>query len=96
MIELLGSLNHPNSQMCVMTERAVVRALEGDCHSPIAALAAVEGDRVNLQVAVGSRDGAPPLVTASANSGIGNTPDAVAAVIQSLQAQGVKKMLAVE
>src|SRR5206468_7406133 len=37
--ELLAVLDHEPSRRCVDAERAIVAALAGDCHSPIAALA---------------------------------------------------------
>lgn len=93
MLEVLAPINHADSQTCVIAERAVVQALNGDCHSPIAALATIDAQKLYLRVAVGARDGNPPLVSAAATAGISNEPDALVSVIQVLEAQGVKQLL---
>ncbi len=66
---LLAPLDDPATAACVAAERAVVTALNGDCHSPIAALAAYDeaGRVMRLRVAVGQRDGRPPVARASAS-----------------------------
>jgi hydroxymethylbilane synthase len=59
--ELLATLNDPATAKCVEAERRLVARLGGDCHSPIAAYAVVEGDQIYLRAAVGERDGFPPV-----------------------------------
>ncbi|HEX8523139.1 MAG TPA: hydroxymethylbilane synthase [Tepidisphaeraceae bacterium] len=93
-IDLLASVNDPESQKCVVAERAIVQALKGDCHSPIAALAELSNHQITLRVAVGGRDGNPPVLRAAAIAGVGNEPDAVASAMQALTAQGVREILA--
>jgi hydroxymethylbilane synthase len=93
MLDLLAPINHSDSQTCVIAERGIVQALNGDCHSPIAALATIDAEKLLLRVAVGARDGQPPLLSASATAGISNAPDAVASVIETLKAQGVMQLL---
>jgi len=63
--EVLSQLDHPDTRRCVDIERDVVRQLNGDCHSPIAALAVLESDRITLRVAVGGPDGSAPVRRAS-------------------------------
>jgi hydroxymethylbilane synthase len=63
--EILALLNDPTSAACVLAERELVRLLDGDCHSPIAALAELHENGLKLRAAVGARDGNPPLVIAS-------------------------------
>ncbi|MBC8106408.1 MAG: hydroxymethylbilane synthase [Anaerolineae bacterium] len=58
---LLSALDDPITANCVAAEREVVRALDGDCHSPIAAFATFENGEVVLRVAVGQRGGDPPV-----------------------------------
>lgn len=65
--DLLSRLNDPLAAACVEAERHVVRLLEGDCHSPIAAYAVVDGDRLTLRAAVAARDGNPPTLYALAS-----------------------------
>jgi hydroxymethylbilane synthase len=93
-LALLGALDDPATAACVNAEREVVRALEGDCHSPIAALATVEAGRITLRAAVGGRGGALPVVSASGSAGRDDAPRAVAEVYQSLLRQGVQALLA--
>ena len=94
MIDLLAPINHVDSQITVSAERGIVQALNGDCHSPIAALATIEGENLHLRVAVGARDGQPPLLCAAGSVAISNAPDAVASAVQALTLQGVVQMLA--
>jgi hydroxymethylbilane synthase len=91
---LLGALNDETSATCVEAERRLVKALEGDCHSPIAALATIAGGQITLRAAVGRRDGKPPVVEAIASSARNNLDGVVGQVYQSLLAQGAPAMLA--
>ncbi len=92
-LKLLAAVDDRDSHTCVVAERSVVQVLNGDCHSPIAALAEIQGDQLRLRVAVGTRDGGAPVLRAAAISKIGNEPDAVASVLQALNPQGVKNAL---
>jgi hydroxymethylbilane synthase len=89
----LASLNDVDAADCVEAERALVAALEGDCHSPIAALATLSGDRMELRAAVGARDGTPPVLRAAADCSRGDRIGLVGAVFASLEAQGVHELL---
>ena len=40
---LLAALDHAPTHACVLAERALLAALHADCHSPVAALATVDG-----------------------------------------------------
>jgi hydroxymethylbilane synthase len=91
---LLGVLSDPVSFLCVRIERSVVAALNGDCHSPIAALATVEAGIVHLRVAVGARGGELPLLRAEASAEVKNAEEARDRVIKSLEGQGVRELLA--
>jgi len=51
-------LNHEESERAVLTERAMLRALEGGCRVPVGALGVVEGDVLRLRGVVASPDGA--------------------------------------
>jgi hydroxymethylbilane synthase len=66
--QVLAAMNDPVSVKCVQIERKVVEILEGDCHSPIAALAVADGQSVRLRVAVGEQDGHPPVRWADVKS----------------------------
>ena len=86
--ELLAVLNDPGAAACVAAERALVAALEGDCHSPIAARAALSEGRLRLHAAVGARGGEPPVARASAEGDAGAPEAVVAEVMASLVSQG--------
>lgn len=53
---LCAGLNHPDTYLCVLAERALLRAMGGGCLSPIAAYAEIAGDEIWLR-AVSFRDG---------------------------------------
>lgn len=93
MCELLVVLNDPVTFQCVELERAVVKHLEGDCHSPIAALAEISGTTIRLRAAVAGRDGRPPLIHAESHAEVAQAASTVDSVIAALLAQGAKKLL---
>ena len=93
---LLVALDDPlESAECVAAERAVVAALEGDCHSPIAALASPGVQTIHLQVAVGARDGNPPVMKADTTflPGPQGMAAAVGRLVADLESRGVRQML---
>jgi hydroxymethylbilane synthase len=94
-IELLQVINDPSATLCAGLERQVVAALQGDCHSPIAALARVEdaGQRVRVWAAVGARGGQPPVIRATAEAPVSDAGAASDSVTQSLSAQGAHQLL---
>jgi hydroxymethylbilane synthase len=53
----LAAISDPDTCDCVMAERAVLRALGGTCHSPIAALGRIEGDHIHLRAEILTADG---------------------------------------
>ena len=55
---LLGAINHMPSRHAVMAERALLAALGGNCHSPIAVLTTPDGDALLMHAALYSPDGA--------------------------------------
>ena len=56
-IDAVAAINHRDTFDAVMMERAVLRGLGGTCHSPIAALALVDGDHVTIRAEIISPDG---------------------------------------
>ena len=91
--ELLSALNDPQASLCVAAERELVRLLEGDCHSPIAALAEVNREELRLRAAVGRRDGEPPVVRAEARGPSLDAGGVVRRVFESLTRQNVQALL---
>lgn len=92
--EILEAIDDAKSHQCVDLERAVVLALNGDCHSPIAALATLEGNQIHLRAAVGARGGELPVIRAEAAASASDANIALDAVMQSLEKQNVRQLLA--
>ena len=86
--QLLASLNDPTTALCVELERELVRLLNGDCHSPIAALAEVGKDFISLRAAVGARDGMPPVIAAEAQVAVKDRDDLPRLVYEKLRQSG--------
>ncbi len=54
---LLSAVDHLPSRHAVMAERALLAALGGNCHSPVAVLTRLYGDALTLRAALFSPDG---------------------------------------
>lgn len=54
---LMAPLHCENTGLCVSAERAALQILDGSCHTPIGALAQLDGQNMSLSVAVGAIDG---------------------------------------
>jgi porphobilinogen deaminase len=67
--------------------------LNGNCHSPIAALATPSGKSISFRVAVGARDGHPPVIRAEAEVDSADTQLALDRTLKALEQQGVREML---
>jgi len=57
MARRLAPLNHPETEVCVTAERALLAALEGSCRTPIAAYAVLKKNRLHLRARMLSPDG---------------------------------------
>lgn len=55
---LLAAIDDAPTHACVMAERALLLGLGGSCHSPVAALARMTGDVIQLNAEILSADGA--------------------------------------
>jgi hydroxymethylbilane synthase len=53
----LAAINHQPTYACVNAERRVLAGLSGDCRSPVAALATIDGDSLHLRCEIYSEDG---------------------------------------
>ena len=91
--ELLAALNHADTAECVAAERALVAALQADCHSPVAALATVKAGSLRLDAAVGGRDGGLPVIRRGAEALRGDVDGVVAAVMTSPFADEARTLL---
>ncbi|MSO70224.1 MAG: hydroxymethylbilane synthase [Alphaproteobacteria bacterium] len=54
---LLAPINHKKSLIRITAERALLAALEGDCRTPIAALAEIDGNQLRLRALLATPDG---------------------------------------
>jgi len=95
--ECLDALTHRPTALAVQAERAVSRALGGNCSMPLAAHAAWQGDQLMLAAALGhpALTGAA-LLRASASAGARTSGDAEALgqlVADALRAQGAEPYL---
>jgi len=55
--DLLGFLNHRETELTVRAERAFLKELEGGCQVPLAGYAKLDGDRLELEGMVAELDG---------------------------------------
>lgn len=69
-----GCLNNPESEVCLLAERAYLRQLEGGCSIPAFGLATLSGASLTLKVGLASIDGRQVL----RHTVTGSTGDAVA------------------
>jgi hydroxymethylbilane synthase len=53
----VANIDHPPTHACVLAERALLAALVADCHSPVAALARIEGGILAIDATLYSEDG---------------------------------------
>lgn len=100
-LELLASLDHATSRLCVIAERAMNHHLQGGCQVPIAGFATILANQISLQGRVGSIDGKVLLKSAQTCtlSGDDTTDNAQVEqlgvdVAKVLLAQGADKILA--
>ena len=62
---LLAAIDHAETSAAVAAERAFTLALGGTCHSPVAALALVDGDEIAFRCELLSEDGAEHIIDAA-------------------------------
>ena len=54
---VVSKLDHHPTRICITTERAFLRRLEGGCQVPIGAHATLDGDKLTLEGLIGNLDG---------------------------------------
>jgi hydroxymethylbilane synthase len=57
MLGWLAAISHTPTLACVLLERALLAALQADCHSPVAGLATLDGDQVTIRAELLAEDG---------------------------------------
>jgi hydroxymethylbilane synthase len=90
---VLHSMHDPATARCIEVERAIVAALNGDCHSPIASLATIDGEQLTLRTAVGASGGGLPVLSASATMLVSESHSAADRVVSELRKKGVTQLL---
>ncbi|MEG8014875.1 hydroxymethylbilane synthase [Sphingomonas sp. 22R3R2A-7] len=66
---IVAAIDHAETSLCVLTERALLARLGADCHSPVAALASLAGETLTLRAELIAEDGRCD-VTGSIEGGI--------------------------
>ena len=89
----VAAIDDAHSRLRVELERAVVMDLDGDCKSPIAALATIEDHNIRLRAAVGACGGEPPIARAEAVSDLNDPVAALRDVMHLLEEQGARELL---
>jgi hydroxymethylbilane synthase len=88
---LVAAIGDAASSRALAAERALVRALEADCHTPVGAHARVTAERVTLRAFVGATDGSAWV----RDELEGSEPERLgAAVAQRLLSAGAREVLA--
>ncbi len=53
----IAAIDDATTHACVLAERALLATLQADCHSPVAALARIDGDTMTIDAELFSEDG---------------------------------------
>lgn len=77
------AVSDPRSSAAARAERATVRALQADCHSPVGAYARIDGEHLRLRAMAATEDG-NRLVRAEQNGGVGEAEELGRAVGEKL------------
>jgi hydroxymethylbilane synthase len=83
---LLSAINDADTFACVLAERAFLAALGGTCHSPVAAQARHEGDRIIIKAEILSEDGS------ERHTGEGGDAVALAAALLAKASPGLRAL----
>jgi hydroxymethylbilane synthase len=89
---LMPPVNHLPTWQCVTAERALLRALEGGCRAPVAALATVSGDTLRLAGMVASISGRKVL-QASEEGGAESAEAAGIKLAEKMQKMGAAEII---
>ncbi|HEX8485128.1 hydroxymethylbilane synthase [Sphingomonas sp.] len=54
---LVAAIDHRETSLCVLAERALLAGLGGDCHTPVAAMASLAGETLRLRAELLAEDG---------------------------------------
>ncbi|MEP6946456.1 MAG: hydroxymethylbilane synthase [Acidobacteriota bacterium] len=92
-LEMAESLNDSPTNLCITSERAFLRRLDGGCQVPIGALAIIDGDgRLKLEGMVGQLDGS--VIMRESFSGPATTAESIGLTLaEKLIEKGAAKLL---
>jgi hydroxymethylbilane synthase len=90
---LLSSLHNPLTAACVDLERRIVSFFDGDCTSPIGALATIESGSIRLRACIAASEGEPRLAIAASSGPINARKKVFNDVVRSLCDQGATELL---
>ena len=90
--EMLSVLEHEATKTTTTAERAVARALDASCQSPLASFATIKGDKVTLQALVASADG-KTILRESANGELNEANSLGIQVAERLLERGAGELL---
>lgn len=91
----LGAIDDGATHRCVLLERALLAALEADCHSPVAALAGEKDGRVTIRGELLAEDGSDH-VTGERSGAVGDfgVAEALAADLLARAAPDIRRLFA--
>ncbi len=92
LVEILATLNHRDTQLCVEAERGFSRALAGSCTVPLGAYATREGDQIRMTGFVASVDG-QQMLREEITGGLDNAEAIGKALANKLVSLGADKIL---
>jgi hydroxymethylbilane synthase len=90
--ELIAPLNDKNTSLCVLTERAFSRRLNGGCQLPIAAHALIEDKQIKLSGLVAKLDGSE-IIKSEKQGGIMDTESIGSSLAELLLERGADVIL---
>ncbi len=93
--ERLSFLNHPETVLEILAERAFLRRLGGGCQVPIAGYAQLQGEMIQIKGMVGTADG-QTLVLDTLRGGRHEGEALGEALAESILAKGGREILAVD
>lgn len=89
----VNALNHYETGLCVIAERAMNARLQGGCQVPIGAYAVLNGEEISIRALVGALDGSQ-IIRAEGTAHTSQAAELGIKVAEKLLAQGADKILA--
>jgi hydroxymethylbilane synthase len=94
---LLRAIDHADTSGAVAAERAFTLALGGTCHSPVAALARVDGGTIDFRCELFSEDGAEHIAdTARFAVGDADAPAMLATAMLARAPDSIRRLFGAE